>query len=227
MTTTRTSTRRTRRTCQDCGIRPVGTDAPRGVQLCDPCNEYAEWENEHSDNGHGTGADDNQPHDCPVCFPELDPRTDAPAPRTGHHNTVAKTRTSHAGHDHPATPKARAACRKAQAQGKVIKLANTDPAAGPTHDLTAALDKAMSTTQAMKIEELAAPVPASLVEGVKAHALAHYNDGGWDVIVEAWTDDDIAKAIGGARTLRGALRKLSPTVAVWADRQADAENSAF
>jgi hypothetical protein len=109
MTTTRT---RRSRTCQDCGIRPVGSDAPLGVQLCDPCNEYAEWENEHSDRGHGPDAD--QPHDCWVCFPELDQRTATRPARTGHHNTVAKTRTSHAGHDHPATPKARAACRKAR-----------------------------------------------------------------------------------------------------------------
>jgi hypothetical protein len=111
MNTTRTSRPRTSGMCIDCGIRRVGSDAPTGVKLCDPCNEYAEWENEHSDNGHGPGADDNQPHDCPVCFPELDPRS--PAKKTGHHNTVAKTRTSHAGHGHPATPRDRAACRKA------------------------------------------------------------------------------------------------------------------
>jgi hypothetical protein len=29
----------------------------------------------------------------------------------------------------------------------------------------------------------------AVVNGVKAHALAHYTDGGWDVIVECWSDD--------------------------------------
>jgi hypothetical protein len=67
----------------------------------------------------------------------------------------------------------------------------------------------------------------TLVEQVKAHALAHYEDGGWDVIVECWEDEDIARQIGGARTLTGALAKLAPFVDVMADRQADARNSAF
>jgi len=66
-----------------------------------------------------------------------------------------------------------------------------------------------------------------LVAAVKAHALAHYEDGGWDVIVECWEDEDIVRQIGQARTLRGALSKLSPFVDVMSDRQADARNSAF
>lgn len=66
-----------------------------------------------------------------------------------------------------------------------------------------------------------------LIAAVKAHAIAHYNDGGWDVIVECWEDADIANAIGGARTLAGALRKLAPFIDVVSDRQADARNSAF
>ncbi len=68
---------------------------------------------------------------------------------------------------------------------------------------------------------------AQLVKAVKAHALEHYSDGGWDVIVETYTDDEIAAQIGQARTVRGALAKFADVVSVWADRQADAENSAF
>lgn len=67
----------------------------------------------------------------------------------------------------------------------------------------------------------------SLVEAVKAHAKAHYEDGGWDVIVECWEDADIEKVIAGARTERGAIRKVAVVVSVYADRQADARNSAF
>lgn len=65
-----------------------------------------------------------------------------------------------------------------------------------------------------------------LIREIRAHALAHYNDGGWDVIVEAWEDKDIADAIGKARTLAGALRKLQPVIGVYAERQADAVISA-
>lgn len=36
---------------------------------------------------------------------------------------------------------------------------------------------------------------SEIVEGVKAHALAHYNDGGWDVIVECWTDAEIGEHV--------------------------------
>ena len=71
------------------------------------------------------------------------------------------------------------------------------------------------------------PTKAELVEAVKAFALAHYEDGGWDVIVECWTDEDIADRIGRARTPGGAIAKFKGVVSVWADRQADAINSAF
>jgi hypothetical protein len=67
---------------------------------------------------------------------------------------------------------------------------------------------------------------SEVVEAVKAHALANYNAGGWDVIVEAWTDEDIASAIGAARTLKGAIKKLAPVIDVYSERQADAVISA-
>lgn len=74
----------------------------------------------------------------------------------------------------------------------------------------------------------AAALPG-LVEAVKAHATAHYNDGGWDVVVECWDDQQIAEQIvqcaaGDATRAVDAFRGI---VDVWADRQADARNSAF
>jgi hypothetical protein len=64
-----------------------------------------------------------------------------------------------------------------------------------------------------------------LVAAIKAYALKHYEDGGWDVVIEAWTDEQIAETIGKASTLRGAIWKMNRIVAVYADRQADARNS--
>ena len=61
----------------------------------------------------------------------------------------------------------------------------------------------------------------ALVEDVKAHAVAHYMDGGWDVIVECWDDSTIAEQIEGASTLAEAIKAFEPIVDVWADRQAD------
>ena len=66
----------------------------------------------------------------------------------------------------------------------------------------------------------------ALIAEVRAYAVEHYNDGGWDVIVETFSDDELAAAIGGARTLGGALRKLRPSVSVWADRDAEARAEA-
>lgn len=66
-----------------------------------------------------------------------------------------------------------------------------------------------------------------LVQAVKDYATKNYNKGGWDVIVECWSDEQIAKCIGGARTERAAIRAVRQIVDAYADRQADAKNSAF
>lgn len=120
------------RKCTDCGIRNSHPSTPEG-SFCLPCYDYAGWENQHSDDDHdGVSAgtvtygmtthktrtdfnlwlasirdDTNQ---CPVCRPELDPRSDTP--RTGHTNTRAHSWNSHSSHGHARTPEARAACRK-------------------------------------------------------------------------------------------------------------------
>ena len=62
---------------------------------------------------------------------------------------------------------------------------------------------------------------AKLIEQVKAYAREHYEDGGWDVIVECWSDEDIAEQIGSARTLNGAIKRFKDIVAIYSDRQAD------
>lgn len=66
-----------------------------------------------------------------------------------------------------------------------------------------------------------------LVAQVRQHAEDHYTDGGWDVIVECFTDEELAELIGEAATFEEALATVSVPVSVWADRQADARNSAF
>lgn len=70
-------------------------------------------------------------------------------------------------------------------------------------------------------------VPRELVRAVREHAREHYNDGGWDVIVECYEDVQIAELIGRARTPQGAINKVAEVVSVFAERQADAVNSAF
>jgi hypothetical protein len=70
---------------------------------------------------------------------------------------------------------------------------------------------------------------SELVQYVKDWANFHYNDGGWDVIVECWEDKDILKVLkeSNATTEKEAIDSFKDVVAVWADQQADAENSRF
>lgn len=72
---------------------------------------------------------------------------------------------------------------------------------------------------ATKTASAAAP---SLVEQVKAFASEPANyEAGWDVIVETYSDEELAAEIGKARTLDGALKKLRPGIEVREDRRAE------
>lgn len=68
-----------------------------------------------------------------------------------------------------------------------------------------------------------------LIDAVKKHAEDHYNDGGWDVIVECWTESDIADYLkkNKVKDANQAIAAVKEIVDVYADRQADAINSAF
>jgi hypothetical protein len=52
------------------------------------------------------------------------------------------------------------------------------------------------------------PLMASLIEAVKAHAIENYEQDGWDIVAECYSDEDIISAIGNARTPAGAIRRV-------------------
>jgi hypothetical protein len=97
---------------------------------------------------------------------------------------------------------------------------------GATHELstTSSDDRAEHIVDTIIID---APLRV-LVEAVKAHALAHYNDGGWDFIIECWTDEMLAREItgDGATTASEAIKAFEFFVDVMADRQAEADYQA-
>lgn len=72
-----------------------------------------------------------------------------------------------------------------------------------------------------------------LIARVKAYALAHYNDGGWDVFVECWGDREYNEFIDNALLLKPETTEtemfdsFANIASIWADREADAINSAF
>jgi hypothetical protein len=59
------------------------------------------------------------------------------------------------------------------------------------------------------------------------YAQEHYDDGGWDVIVECWTMQDIIDHIEDDESKEDALKRVESAVGVWVDRQADAINSVW
>lgn len=44
-----------------------------------------------------------------------------------------------------------------------------------------------------------------LISAVRAHAEANWEKDGWDFLTECWSDEDIALAIGRAKTPKGAI----------------------
>lgn len=58
---------------------------------------------------------------------------------------------------------------------------------------------------------------------VKAHALAHYGEDGWDYVVEAWTDEDILNVIAkaGATTDVEAIAAVGAVLGAVAAVEAD------
>lgn len=72
-----------------------------------------------------------------------------------------------------------------------------------------------------------------LYAGVMDHAHRHYEDGGWDVVAETYTQGELTATVMAMRdgvpatTVAEAIAAMEPLVDIWADRQADARNSAF
>jgi hypothetical protein len=70
---------------------------------------------------------------------------------------------------------------------------------------------------------------ATTIQAMKAWAMDHYNKGA-DTMVECWSDTDYEALFsfeGETRTAAQAWRTLQSVASVYADRQADARNSAF
>lgn len=63
-----------------------------------------------------------------------------------------------------------------------------------------------------------------VLKAFRSHAEEHYEDGGWDVIVECWSDSEIQEHVAqyNAQTLPEVLAAFRDVVGVYADRQAEA-----
>jgi len=61
-------------------------------------------------------------------------------------------------------------------------------------------------------EKTISPFKQELVEAVRKYAIEHYNEGGWDFLVEAWSDEQVADTIGLARSVEKAIAKCAESV---------------
>ena len=66
-----------------------------------------------------------------------------------------------------------------------------------------------------------------MVEAVRQFALAHYEEDGWDTVVECWADDEIAEVIAGCATPDDAVAAMKAEIAPFAAYRADIEGTAF
>ena len=65
------------------------------------------------------------------------------------------------------------------------------------------------------------------VEAVRQHAIENYNQGGWDILVECWTNQDIQDRIEGAATAAEAIKLVGKVIGVLADHRAEIEATAW
>lgn len=69
----------------------------------------------------------------------------------------------------------------------------------------------------------------ALSQALYDHAVDHYGESGWDIVVETMdlTEIDDVLEQARARTLPAALTAFSRIVSVWADRRADIQSTIF
>ena len=60
---------------------------------------------------------------------------------------------------------------------------------------------------------------AKLVAAVKAHAKKNYERGGWDIVVECYSEADIARVMGEAKTVKEAIRNVKEICGIHDERR--------
>lgn len=68
-----------------------------------------------------------------------------------------------------------------------------------------------------------------MVDAVKVHALAHYEQNAWDTVVECWADDEIAQVIIDAKAANAeeAIEAMREEISHFAAYREDIQGTAF
>jgi len=65
------------------------------------------------------------------------------------------------------------------------------------------------------------------VAAVRDYANEHYEEGGWDYVVECWDDKDIVERIQHCTTTQQAITEIGEIVGIQNERRRDAESEIF
>lgn len=68
---------------------------------------------------------------------------------------------------------------------------------------------------------------SEIVKAVRDHAVRNYNKGGWDYVVECYSDEEIEREAHGAKTPREAIRRIGAIVRTINDYRKDIQAEAF
>ena len=64
-------------------------------------------------------------------------------------------------------------------------------------------------------------------ERIRQHALVHYNEDGWDILTECWTDAYIQEHIQGCKTYEDAIIVLSNVLTTMDSWRSEIQSEVF
>lgn len=65
----------------------------------------------------------------------------------------------------------------------------------------------------------------TLLDSIRQHAITHYEEDGWDILVECWSDDDILEVIGDSTNFEEAIITLSDTLSTINEYRQEIQNA--
>jgi hypothetical protein len=66
-----------------------------------------------------------------------------------------------------------------------------------------------------------------IIKALRAYAIEHYEEGGWDFLVECWEDSEIAKELEGITTFEEARKHMAEVLGTVDSYRRDIQGTAF
>lgn len=82
-------------------------------------------------------------------------------------------------------------------------------------------------SEAVKLAYILRLTKGQLVDAVRAYAAKHYDQGGWDEVVECWEDEDILREIGQCYTAKAAIKRVGAMVKIRYQYAQEIRSTAF